>query len=217
VNIIGFSLWGDSDQYFIGAVENIRLAKEIYPDWVCRFYIDHRVPSAVVENIRHEGGETVIIKDIKGPFHGMFWRFTAVDDPQMELFISRDCDSRLNYREKAAVDQWIFSDKGFHTMHDHPYHHPVPVLGGMWGVKKGVVSGMTEKIDEWGRYDRKGIDQLFLQQKIWPCVKTNCLRHDSQGFYEWGGFRPFPDHQQLKFDGSFVGEIFDALNNPVKI
>ena len=37
--------------------------------------------------------------------------------------LSRDCDSRLNKREKLAVDELLKSDKNFHIMRDHPWHN----------------------------------------------------------------------------------------------
>jgi len=39
-NIISFSLWGNDPMYWKGAVKNIKLAKELYPGFICRFYVD---------------------------------------------------------------------------------------------------------------------------------------------------------------------------------
>ena len=216
MKVISFSLWGSGNKYLVGAIENIKLAKEIYPDWKCWFYIDASVPAFMTPRIQEAGGEVIWIQDVRGPFHGMFWRFMAIDDPRVDVFISRDCDSRLNYREKASVDEWLASDKCLHTMHDHPYHKPVPILGGMWGLKKGCINNMSEKIDKWGDYRCKGIDQYFLWNAIWPAFQGNLLRHDSQGFARWGQFSPFPQHTPLKYGGQYVGEIFDENNKPVK-
>ena len=44
MNLITFSLFGDNPLYCQGAVENARLAKEIYPDWTARFYVAQDVP-----------------------------------------------------------------------------------------------------------------------------------------------------------------------------
>ena len=65
----------------------------------------------------------------------MFWRFEPAGEEDVDVMISRDTDSRLNLREKFAVEEWLESDKGFHIMRDHP-HHGYPVLGGMWGANK---------------------------------------------------------------------------------
>ena len=45
MNLITFSLFGDNPLYCVGAVENARLAKEIYPEWIARFYVAQDVPS----------------------------------------------------------------------------------------------------------------------------------------------------------------------------
>jgi len=216
MKIISFSLWGNKSMYFNGAFENIKLAKEIYPDWKCRFYIDSSVDPKICQNIKDAGGEVISVVNDKGSFYGMFWRFWAIDDPNVDVFISRDCDSRLNYREKVAVDEWLLSEQCLHTMHDHYAHRSVPILGGMWGLKKGCFGKISDKIIEWGRYDCKGIDQAFLGHYVWKYLRGNCIRHcghPSGG--QWGGFKPFPSHPPLKYGGSYVGEIFDENNKPV--
>jgi hypothetical protein len=215
MNIISFSLWGNKPMYCVGAIENIKLAQEIYPGWRCRFYVDDSVPADTIRKIQAMKADIFFVSEHRGPFYGMFWRFLTVDDSNVDVCISRDCDSRLNYREKVAVDEWLASDKGIHTMHDHNGHRGVPMLGGAWGAKKGVIKNMGPKVDKWGRYDKKGIDQVFLQIAIWPFVKDNCLRHDNGFETRYGAIKPFPKHEPLKFGGGYVGEIFDENNKPV--
>ena len=65
---------------------------------------------------------------------GMYWRFLPIEDKNVDLFIVRDVDSRINNREEEAVNEWIQSDKILHVMRDHP-HHYYKILGGMWGFK----------------------------------------------------------------------------------
>lgn len=216
LKVISFSLWGSKPFYWKGALENIRLAKEIYPDWVCRFYVDNTVEEKIWQKIKDEGGEVIMVNNSLGSFHGMFWRFLPNDDPDVEVFISRDCDSRLNVREKACVDEWLGSDKGFHCMHDHPYHKCVPILGGMWGAKHGCISDMEGKIRDWNKYHCKGIDQTFLLKVIWPLVKNDCIRHDSVHVRRWGKARPFPKHEPLRFGGKYVGQMFNGNNKAVQ-
>lgn len=216
MKVISFSLWGDKPMYYIGALENIKLAREYYPEWKCRFYVAPSVPDFARDDISKQGGEVQIVETNLGNFWGMFWRFFAADDPTVDVMISRDCDSRLNIREKVAVDEWLKSDKCFHTMHDHYGHRSVPILGGMWGAKNGCVEGMSQKIMQWGNYANKGIDQHFLWQRVWPLVKDKTMKHGPKWGSRWGECLPFPDHPPLKFGGTYVGEIFDENNNPVK-
>ena len=39
------------------------------------------------------------------------WRYFPTLDPQVEVFLSRDLDSRITEREVAAVQEWLHSDK----------------------------------------------------------------------------------------------------------
>ena len=55
LNIIAFSLWGDGEKYLNGALENARLAPEIYPHWTCRFYCDDTVPKPVRDQLACAG------------------------------------------------------------------------------------------------------------------------------------------------------------------
>ena len=212
MKIISFSLWGDKPMYVVGAIENVRLAQEIYPDWKCRFYADDTVPSDTLKQLNQMGQEIRMVNDGS---YGMFWRFLAVDDPDVDVMISRDCDSRLNYREQVAVEEWLKSDKCFHIMHDHPYHKCVPILGGMWGARRGCITNMSQKIEHWKRHHQKGVDQEFLQRDIWPNIQGKYLRHDSVGAIKWGGSSVFPPHSPLKFGGTYVGQVFDENNQNI--
>ena len=65
----------------------------------------------------------------------MMWRFEPIDDPEVEIIMSRDTDTRFTQREKLAVNEWLSTNKTFHIMRDHP-HHNFCILGGMFGTKK---------------------------------------------------------------------------------
>jgi hypothetical protein len=145
--IISYSLWGDIPMYTIGAIRNAELAKEIYPDWVCRFYVGDNVPSDIIEQLSSfDNTEIVVMVDEENDWQGMFWRFYAVD-VNVDYVIFRDTDSRLNVREKVAVLEWINSGKCLHIMRDHPYHTEA-IMGGMWGCKaKELICVINEKIN----------------------------------------------------------------------
>jgi len=123
----------------IGAIKNAKLANKIYPDWMCRFYIGQSVPTSIVVELSQMNNVQIVEMPEFGDWRGMYWRFVAIDEDDIDIMISRDTDSRLNYREKAAVDEWIASDKKFHIMRDHPAHG-FPILGGMWGIKKNTIN-----------------------------------------------------------------------------
>ena len=47
-NYISFSLYGKKEIYNFGAIENVRLCKEIYPGWTPIFYVDRDVPKSIL-------------------------------------------------------------------------------------------------------------------------------------------------------------------------
>jgi len=198
--IISFSLWGDNPKYTIGAIKNAELAQDIYPEWICRFYLGNDVPVDISEALLKEGAEVVPMGD--SGWNGMFWRFFAANGD--DIMISRDTDSRLGTREKAAVDEWLASDKDFHIMRDHPYHR-TEILGGMWGVRNGLLENIDRMILDYNAddFDNKyQVDQNFLREVIYPIVKDNSMIHDE--FFEK---KPFPTPRINSQD--FVGQVYD--------
>jgi hypothetical protein len=150
--IISFSVWGDTPMYTIGAVRNAELASEIYPDWICRFYLGDDVPKDIVDKLESfDNTEIQIMSHKENDWQGMFWRFYAINlDEDIDMVIFRDTDSRLSLREYEAVREWIQSEKPLHIMRDHPYHSE-PIMGGMWGCKvKEILEEINQKVyDEW--------------------------------------------------------------------
>jgi len=201
--VISYSLWGTNSKYTVGAIWNAETAKEFYPDWVCRFHVGRDVPHLIKEKLSSYENVEIIERTDPCDWTGMFWRFEDASDPNIDVMISRDTDSRLDMREKFAVNEWITSDKGFHIMRDHPYH-ATEILGGMWGAKKGVIPNMKEMIQEYVKGDFWQVDQNFLKEKIYPSIKNNACVHD-----EYFEKKPFPVPRDRGF---FVGQAFNADN-----
>ena len=206
--IISFSLWGDDKMYTIGAIKNAELAKILYPDWICRFYIGKNTPLDIINKLKSFSNTEVIEMGVDGNWSSMFWRFYPASENNVDIMISRDCDSRLSIRERLAVEEWIKSDKGFHIMRDHPYHK-TEILGGMWGVKKRVLPNMKSDIDEFLKGEYKNIDQEFLAKVIYPLIKDNSIEHDE--FFNYSDSKLlFPSKRWNK---EFVGDVFDENDN----
>ena len=61
--VITFSLWGDKPMYNIGAIKNAELAREVYPDFECWFYIhEETVPIETILKLREIKNTKIIIK-----------------------------------------------------------------------------------------------------------------------------------------------------------
>lgn len=224
IRIVAFALWGPSNRYLRGALQNAKLVQEHYPGWHWRIYCGADVPKDHIQKL-HDAGFQVIHRIAASLHEGLFWRFEPASEPGVDMLLSRDCDSRVNPREAAAVNEWIASGLRLHTMRDH-YEHTVPILGGMWGCRhwpqfKGYLASWlnTHNIGQMGD------DQEFLKQSIWPQVKdTDCIQHDRYiedtlvntpkgpflyrpaTFFGGSNLRPFPPHAPLANEhGKHVG------------
>jgi len=93
----------------------------------------------------------------------------------------RDADSRIHHRDRWAIDEFLKSTKIAHSIRDHPFH-TVPMLGGLWGLKRCDVSIkdlVTPHLETpWGF----GLDQIFLKDTVYPLLKYRMLVHTSQQY-----------------------------------
>ena len=204
-NTISFSLWGETEKYINGALENLKLAPEIYPDWSVRIYVNNSVPLDFCKELHKNGADVRLVKESgRGAFYGAFWRFFINDDEEVDRFLIRDIDSRLNFREQAAVKEWIESGKDYHIMRDHP-NHKWPIQAGMWGgrANKFKIIPLINNVSNLNYY---GCDEKFLMDVVFPEIKNSCTIHDSNNKK-----LQFPKHPPIYDGGTFVGQ--DFINN----
>ena len=205
--IISFSVYGDNPIYLKGAETNIDEAEKIYPDWICRFYCTKDIEN-LQTLLKDERCEVVVLDS---PIWPMYWRFFVIDDPMVEVMISRDSDSVVGQKEKSAVEDWLNKKENFHTMHDFDSEnaHAKIVMGGMWGLKTKALKGITNLIDlyaktfnyEW-QYSQ---DQDFLEKYLFTLFKNDCIDHSSHNNIKWSHSIPFPESENNKY-GGFVGD-----------
>ena len=205
MKLITFSLWGDDPKYCVGAIRNAELTRKIYPGWLPRFYIGQSVPEEIVKELR-QYTDQIVLMDEPGDWAGMFWRFYPASEDDVDVFISRDCDSRLTEREATAVQEWLDSPRLIHVIRDHP-HHSAPMMGGLWGAKRDGLSALKNQIKEYVRGDFWQVDQNFLREIVWPANYHKVLAHD-----DWNRF---PMTKIMKFSqpregDEFVGAIIGA-------
>lgn len=208
MKIVSFSLWGDNPNYTIGALRNAELVNEIYPGWISRFYCGNSVPQDLLGELKSIPNTQVVEMGVPGDWNGMFWRFYPASESDVDVFISRDSDSRIDSREKSAVDEWLLSNKKVHIMRDHPYHQSF-MLGGMWGAKRGAIDNIKEKIDFFFKVNSWGIDQNFLNNMIYPFVQSDIFVHDEYFNYN-SDKRNFPT---ARINNNFVGQRVDQFEN----
>jgi hypothetical protein len=139
--------------------------------------------------------------------HPMKYRWLPAGDSFVDVTTSRDSDGYLVEREVHAVKEWFDSGKYGHIMRDHPWH-TVYILGGAWGLynsrnrqKSETIYGLVKNPDVAKNYHnkgqpmRKGNDQDFLGQHVYPVMKDNCIVHDGYLCQSFGG-QPWPSKRQ---------------------
>ncbi|MDR0479586.1 MAG: tetratricopeptide repeat protein [Burkholderiaceae bacterium] len=180
-NIIAFSLFGHDSKYCEPAVLNVQEQPNIYPHWVCRFYVDGSVPEGVINRLRAGGAQIISVQGPATQWPGPMWRLLTLDDPLAHRILFRDADSVISRREAAAVEHWLVSGKRFHMMRDSGACTEL-MLAGLWGV----VAGSLPPLDKLMRrfmsaplQSRHFADQNFLRQYIWPYARASLMQHDS--------------------------------------
>ena len=169
--VISFSLYGKHPKYTMGAVANARHANRAYPGWICRFYVADDVPKGIVSRLRAHGAEVVNMGQRFG-HEAMFWRLFAAFEPENEIVIFRDSDSRFVKCELVMVNEWLASGKKFHVMR-WDYSPDVSVMGGLWGLR-GHISELREPVEKFLESTNswpRGADERFLNKNLTPKMK----------------------------------------------
>ena len=242
--VISMSLWVQKNRmnpgtpqqcgemYSNGAIRNMEIQRDqgIFKGWTFRIFVDDSVPLHVQSKLKSMGAElinmtNVYIKDSYDKrYPGMYWRFMPMIDPNVDVFIVRDVDSRINSRDESAVNAWLESDKIMHVMRDHPHHH-YKILGGMWGHKSYMqrlpLESMIKGFLSQRNYEFKRMDDMKFLDEIYDYYnkyrgKNHILEHDQ--FFKYPHSKPFPTNEYESEKGNYyhyVGEIFDKDDNPV--
>ena len=198
--IITFSLWGDAPKYVQGALDNARIAAEVFPGWTCRFYVGSSVPAGAVAELQKLPGAEVVQMDEPGDLRGALWRFRAAEDA--EVLLLRDADCRLSFPEKAAVDAWLASGLQMHTFGHYALGN---MLASTTGLRGQAVRDLARELADWTPQDYYGNDEDLLRGRLLPGLRRNgqILMHE----HSWGYGDPYP---RPMADGSDLGLVWQA-------
>lgn len=175
--IISISVWGDNPRYIVGANRQYELAKEFYPDWTFRIYTDDRNKFTHLTDAQ-------IIQVVDGSY-GMYWRFGAMFEDKNNIVLVRDSDSRITPREVRAVNEWLESDKLFHTFRDHDAHFEFPIIGCAFGYKGRFDNNEHKRMLEYRSQLNYYVgDQIYLRDAIYPLIKDSIMVHSmTEGWF----------------------------------
>jgi hypothetical protein len=213
--IISFSIYGigqtrDNDRgFYKGIFVNYELAKIIYPGWIIRIYLPYNEPVEYIKNLIKMKDIELILVDTNVCLRAI--RFLPNDDPLVDVWISRDLDSVVTYREKVAVDDWLenYADKELHIMTDNSQHYWT-IAGGMFGGKNNIKNNTNKKklIDFMLEFSENksvndyAIDCIIAEGFFYK--NDNYIQHYGSG-KKLDNSKPFPPHNSKNC--SFVGDI----------
>lgn len=218
--VVSFCLYGTKLKYLDGMRENLLLAKKYFTDWIVRIHHNDTVPEERIHEYKVLGAECILCENIgknKSNWEGMFWRWLPLDDETVDVWISRDADSRLSERELKLVNEWIESGKTLHSIRDHRCHCHY-IMGGMFGVNNvefhkkyrfEKVSCIIEKSYPHFLERPYNVDQIFLNDSFWKLLKNDVMAHISNG-----GRRVYPDDIEIPSVHDFIGKQYQIAEPP---
>lgn len=180
MNVFSFCIYNKyNDFYYEGLLENIIIIHKHFPGWDIFVYVGNDVPEWYVDQLKSKG---VIIRYTNevGSIN-MIYRFLAIEEPGVELMMVRDADSRVHWKDRWAIREFVKSPYIAHTIRDSPVH-VIPMLGGLWGLKRsgGIpVYSCFQHYKDNQQDISMGKDQTFLNLYIWYRVRNNLLVHTS--------------------------------------
>jgi len=204
VNVFSFCIYGPPNpRYYPGLIQNVQLIKKYYPGWYVFVYVGSDVSDDLIIQLR--GYPHVILRftNITGPGN-MIRRFFAIDEPGVDLMMVRDADSRIHWKDRWAINDFL-RNKFFiaHTIRDN-IDHTSFIMGGLWGMRKTDLNIQKEYDDFTNNPVDCGVghDQSFLIKRIYPKVLTKLLVHYSHEkvFYQ--------NEKGIKFPFPWINDIY---------
>jgi protein O-GlcNAc transferase len=221
VKVFSFCLFGPPNPkyYPLATIQNIDLIATHFPNWKVYLYTAPDVDREFLEQL--ESYSNVVLRPT-GEFGevNMFHRFFAIDEPDVEIMMVRDLDSRVHWKDRWAIREFIDNPKfEFHIIRDHN-DHTSKIMGGIWGMRKTkiCIQDLYKAFLKHPTFRGYGSDQSFLTDYVYPHIFSKLLVHYSNnrvitgetavqfpfeytedvycGRYE---DKPFVDHPQAPF------------------
>ena len=205
VKVFSFCLYGPPNPryYPIPMLQNIELIKTHFPEWKVYLYIAPDVDEGFLSQVSMYSNVVLRPTGKTGSIN-MIERFFAIDEPDVEIMMVRDADSRIHWKDRWAIRDFL-SKPGFlvHTIRDH-VEHSIRIMGGLWGMRK--ISGFTVRT-QYELFVKNpidcgcGVDQSFLNTYIYSYVRNVLLVHVGEG-------KTFSNEHIVKFPFVYSNSIY---------
>lgn len=221
VNAFSFCLYGpENPRYYPGLLENIELAAKYFPDW--KVYV-YTAPDVEESMIRELDTRTTVVRretGVTGAIN-MIHRFYAIDEPGVELMMVRDADSRIHWKDRWAIREFVMQPRFIaHTIRDN-IEHTADMMGGLWGIRKSSGLNMHTEYaaykEDAQRGHRNGHDQNFLSDVIYPKIVSRMLVHYSHNRRKIGEYAiEFPfEWSNDNYCGRIENMFYDRQEPPI--
>lgn len=205
VNVFSFCLYGPKNpKYYQGLLENVFLAGKHFPTWKVYVYYGSDVDSEIID---HLGLCTSVVLRPTGLLgaSNMIPRFFAIDDPDVDIMMVRDADSRIHWKDRWAIREFLsHPEYTAHTIRDNQ-EHTAFLMGGLWGLRKSagihIQTEYTNYKEDTTKGHRHAHDQNFLADVIYPKVLPNLLVH-------YSFTRKFAGESAVLFPFEWSGDVY---------
>jgi len=205
VNVFSFCLYGpENPKYYRGLLENVFLAGKYFPTWKVYVYYGSDVEPGIID---HLGLCTSVVLRPTGLLGApnMIQRFFAIDEPGIDLMMVRDADSRIHWKDRWAIRDFLSNPEYIaHTIRDN-HEHTALLMGGLWGLRKTsgihVQTEYANYKEDTTRGHRHAHDQNFLADAIYPKVLPNLLVH-------YSFTRKFAGEKAVLFPFEWSGDVY---------
>lgn len=205
MHVFSFCLFGpETPKYYRGLFENITLAETYFPDWKVYVYYAPDIPEEVTDNLRRHANVVLRPTGVHGVINTIH-RFYAIDEPEVDVMFVRDADSRIQWRDRWAIRQFLAHPEFVaHSIRDH-VQHTAKMLAGLWGLRKSAGLCMRDEYASYASFPNPthvfGHDQNFLGDILYPKLKSKLLVHYSNG-------RVFPEEHAVEFPFQWINDVY---------
>ena len=164
--IISYSLWGDSEIYNYGIVENALVARDKLPEFKIYVYYNNTILTKTFNILKKlDNVVLILINNKEKSAINMTWRFRPCFKSNSIIFV-RDSDSLINARDIFVINDFINSKFDICSVKDHPAHFTYAFIGGGFGSKNGILNKYFDYFTNTlkGKLNIRGIDQDLLIQ-----------------------------------------------------
>jgi hypothetical protein len=204
VNAFSFCLYGpENPLYYEGMLQNVKLIAAFYPQWKVYVYASPDVTEDMLSKLRSCSSVVLRNTGVLGPVN-MIHRFYAIDEEGVDTMIVRDADSRVHWKDRWAINQFLSHPQYVaHIIRDNKVHN-VAMMGGLWGLRKSAGIHIHTEYAAFcasPRDNGAGHDQSFLADRVYPKILGRVLTHHSYGLV-------YAKEDGVEFPFSWTNEVF---------